>query len=109
MSMKNVSNEFEEAVKLAEETAEAQVENTEADEQVTTDDSVNMKIEKPKGKIKELIIKYRAPVKKIVGGLVVGGVAVLAACAVGSYIKKNSEDEEQFDDNVIDGEFTENE
>lgn len=108
MSMENVSNKFEEAVKLAEEAAEAQVENTGADEQVTTDDSINMKIEKPKGKIKELIVKYRAPVKKIVGGLVVGGVAVLAACAVGSYIKKNSEDE-QFEDNVIDGEFTENE
>ena len=49
MSMENVSNKFEEAVKLAEEAAEAQVENTGADEQVTTDDSVNMKIEKPKG------------------------------------------------------------
>ena len=108
MSMKNVSNEFEEAVKLAKEVTQAEVENTETDGQVNTDDSVNMKIEKPKGKIKELIVKYRAPVKKIVGGLLIGGVGVLAACAVKSYIDKNSEDE-QFDDNVIDGEFTEKE
>lgn len=108
MSMENVSNQFEEAVKLAKEVTEAEVENTETDGQVNTDDSVNMKIEKPKGKIKELIVKYRAPVKKIVGGLLIGGVGVLAACAVKSYIDKNSEDE-QFDDNVIDGEFTEKE
>nr|DAS51816.1 MAG TPA: hypothetical protein [Caudoviricetes sp.] len=108
MSMENVSNHIDEAAKLAKEVTEAEVENTETNEQVNTDESVNMKIEKPNGRIKELIVKYRAPVKKIVGGLLVGGITVLAACAVKSYIDKNSEDE-QFEDNVIDGEFTENE